>query len=151
MTVSKIHNLKKASLAGVLLVSLLLPGCVGTTAPTEASASPVPVFGNPPVNTEATIRNYLKGSLKDPDSLKGFAVQKPKQGAAWGGIANGFKKEPRWYVCFTYNAKNSYGGYGGQTESLMWFEPTTGKPMGAGNSGTVNSLKNINPYHEFSC
>ena len=75
-----------------------------------------------PADAEASVRRYLKYTLKDPDSMKGFEISEPRLGKYYGGMFNGFKKVPSWYVCFGYNAKNSYGGYTGYKSYVAFFE-----------------------------
>lgn len=114
----------KYSLCG-LLILLMLSACV-QPGPDKKPASDKLIYGAMPAEYEAIIMSYLNNTLKDPDSIKNFAIQEPRKGSVWGGMFNGFKREARWYVCFTYNAKNSYGGYTGQKEYIMWF--SHGKP-----------------------
>ena len=75
-----------------------------------------------PSNTRKYVTDYLNNSLKDPDSLKDFSITEPRKGWWTAGIFNGFKNEPLWYVCYSYNAKNSYGGYVGKKNYVLFFE-----------------------------
>ena len=152
-----ILELTKGTLASVALLTVV--GCVPTTntnqpiiedVPTISSASVADTYGPAPTGTKQTVLSYLERTLKDPESIKGFGIQEPKKGALYGGITNGFKMEPQWYVCYTLNAKNSYGGYVGQTESVMWFK------NGAISQSPPNvtnpfKTKGANEYHQFNC
>lgn len=94
-----------------LLFTLALSGC--SSAP---KAPPINIdAGVKPTSAEAetAVRQYLARSLKDPESLKQFAMRQII-GTGWSrGWANGGGTERGWLVCFEYNAKNSYGGYTG--------------------------------------
>src|SRR5690242_17710272 len=68
---------------------------------------------------ERQIRAYLSDNLKDPDSLKQFEIFFPLRKTRW--LIGGGGAEEGWLVCFTYNAKNSYGGYvGARTHHLVF-------------------------------
>lgn len=150
-------EIAKGTLASVAL--LTAAGCVPTTNASQPmvdnlpTISPVPkadTYGPAPKGTKQTVLSYLQGTLKDPESMKGFGVQEPKKGSLYGGITNGFKMEPQWYVCYTYNAKNSYGGYVGQKEFVMWFKNGS---ISQSPRNVINpfSTKGANPYHQFNC
>lgn len=63
-----------------------------------------------PANLPALIDQYLEGSLKDPYS----AVKRMTRGPRYGHLPSLFvSRPPGWIVCYSINAKNSYGGYGG--------------------------------------
>lgn len=63
---------------------------------------------------ERAVRAYLARALKDPDSLKQFAITFGPSPVQWyRGLINGGGNEQAWLVCFEYNAKNSYGAYTG--------------------------------------
>jgi hypothetical protein len=154
---ANVLELAKGTLASVAL--LTAAGCVPATnanqplvegVPTISSELVADSYGPAPTGTKQIVLSYLARTLKDPESMKGFAIQEPKKGALYGGITNGFKMEPQWYVCYTFNAKNSYGGYTGQTEFVMWFK-----------NGAISQYPSnvINPFetnggnanHQFNC
>lgn len=86
-------------------------------------------FPPKPSDARALVMSYLNSSLKDPDSLKDFSITEPRKGRFYGGMFNGFRKEPAWYVCYTYNAKNSYGGYVGTKRYVQFFEGDVAKSI----------------------
>lgn len=60
---------------------------------------------------EATIRAHLRRNLRDPDSMKDFAMLSGPDIVT--GTNAGLNYEKAWLVCVEYNAKNAYGGYTG--------------------------------------
>ena len=61
---------------------------------------------------ENIARGYLETVLKDPDSLKAFKIIRgPYQRDYLLDIGVPWRRA--YVVCFTYNAKNSYGAYAG--------------------------------------
>ena len=103
-----------------LAVTLALSACGGGQSANVVGEAPTAI-PEKPIKTEQTVRRYLKSTLKDPDSMKGFEITEPRMGKYYGGMFNGFKKVPAWYVCYTYNAKNSYGGYTGYKTDVAFF------------------------------
>ena len=72
--------------------------------------------GPEPTTTQAlaAIDVHLRRSLKDPDSVKQFAVVSGPVLITWyRGLLRGGGHERAWMMCFEYNAKNSYGAYVG--------------------------------------
>jgi hypothetical protein len=63
---------------------------------------------------EDAVRAHLARSLKDPESLKQFAMLGAPVCTKWyrGTFGTG-GMEAAWSVGFEFNAKNSYGGYAG--------------------------------------
>lgn len=100
----------------VAALAMAMGGCVGTKqvnyAGTEASA------GAAPANPEAAIKVYLRRALKDPDSLKDFAIL--SKDIRMCNLPDG-RMTYAWMVNTEYNAKNSYGGYVGLAEHAFWF------------------------------
>jgi hypothetical protein len=95
---------------GLLTLTFLLTGCATTG--TYVSPGPAPTKQE----AERVILDGLRRVLKDPDSLKQFAMDPfPKQVQWYRGLINGGGQEAGWMWCFEYNAKNSYGGYAGLT------------------------------------
>ncbi|RJO75452.1 MAG: hypothetical protein C4523_00020 [Myxococcales bacterium] len=68
-----------------------------------------------------------KGSLwKDPDSIKGASITRPKRHLGW-----------MWHVCIKANAKNSFGGYTGEKEMLIGIHDD-GRVMGLMEDARLN-------------
>lgn len=107
-------SIKLSFLMLVLLFLVILAACA--TVPTSQEMA-VADHGQPPTNIEAQLTYYLRLSLKDPDSLKNLIVGVPKKG--WARSGNGFIYG--YWVDFSYNAKNSYGGYVGQKGECSFF------------------------------
>jgi hypothetical protein len=66
-----------------------------------------------PKNYRAEILAGLRVALKDPGSVRDAAISQPA--LKWMGAGN------RYVVCIRMNAKNSYGGYTGLTETIGIF------------------------------
>lgn len=65
---------------------------------------------------EAVIRAHLGRALRDPESLRDFALLSGPDLVT--GTNAGMNYEKAWLFCVEYNAKNAYGGYTGiATES----------------------------------
>lgn len=91
-----------------LVAGALLAGCASKPPAELPAPGPEPTAAQ----AEKIARDYLARVLKDPDSLKQFALvrgpyRKDYQITRWSPWNSGY------IVCFTYNAKNSYGGYVG--------------------------------------
>jgi hypothetical protein len=101
----------------LFLTAFGITACGGPAiSPIEVNqATGVPVK---PVDAKGEVQRYLKSVLKDPDSLKLLEVSEPKLGKYYGA---GYQRLPSWYVCYTYNAKNSYGGYVGAKKEVTFF------------------------------
>ena len=100
---------------------VVLGGC------TSAAQREAMVHGIEPFDYETTIMFYLDRNLKDPDSLKDFAIlTEPRKGFLNYGA---FEKGPTgknfsnalWYVCIEYRAKNSFGAYTGLEQQAVFF------------------------------
>ena len=94
--------------AGVV-VAMFIAGCaINRPAPPYI---PMSVAGPKPSleQAEPVVRYHLARTLKDPDSLKQFAMRDVRY-AEWRRGGGG---DAGWLACFEFNAKNSYGGYGG--------------------------------------
>lgn len=90
---------------------IVLTACAGREValkPPNLSPGPAPTRAR----AEEIARKYLYESLKDPDSLKQFALTRDPYPRDWQ-----YDRWSTWYsghvICFRYNAKNSYGGYEG--------------------------------------
>ena len=102
----------KVTLGSVLTISaLFLTGCATpNTGERVIDAGPRPSE----VQATAAVMDYLRGTLKDPDSIKQFNIRSGPETITWyRGLINGGGNEQAWLICFEYNAKNSYGGYVG--------------------------------------
>lgn len=78
---------------------LLLAGC---------QTDQQPVSNVPPPDARAAVL-AAKGSLyKDPDSIRSASITAPRRHGGW-----------MWHVCVRANAKNSFGGYTGETDMLV--------------------------------
>ena len=139
--------------SAILLLAIALSACVpaqpttGGMATQENTVGP----GPKPIHSRATVLKYLDSTLRDPDSLKDFSISEPRLGKMYGGVFNGFKKDPGWYVCFTYNAKNAYGGYTGSSTYVQWFRNDQLATRPGYDSPAPISVSVANPYDEFSC
>ena len=70
----------------------------------------------PPANWRQVIDTKLASYLKDPYS----AVKQVTRGPRYGAIKTGvFQHVYGWGVCYSINAKNSYGGYAGARDFLI--------------------------------
>lgn len=93
-------------------------------------ATPMPQqqdIGPKPENYETRATEYIREKLKDPDSMKNIKVGAIRDGICrTGGLmfANRVVGPTMrgWVVPVSYNAKNSFGGYIGQTENYVWFQ-----------------------------
>lgn len=83
---------------------------------------------------EQAIRAHLRRTLRDPDSLRDFAMLSGP--TLTTGTTAGGNYEQVWLVCVEYNAKNAYGGYTGiATESY---------PLRFSSSGGLEIISRIN-------
>lgn len=90
------------------LLAIIIAGCA--TIPTGQIIEPA---GPAPTRSQAegVILSTLARTLRDPESLRQFAINGEPQIA--NGTTAGRNIEQGWLVCFEYNAKNGYGGYTG--------------------------------------
>jgi len=110
------ENEMKTTLIACAFALALLTGCV-TPPPTEqqiASAS----LGPPPANPEPAIKAYLSHVLKDPDSLR-LRAEPTRRG--WYRASARGENRFGWVVACSVNAKNSFGGYGGEEPWMFFF------------------------------
>lgn len=109
----------RATIGGVLRVI----GTLGLTAALSCCAATAPPpevlsaldYGPYPEDHETIVRNYLQGTLKDPESARLRLASRPD--TRWQTLFG--KLHYGWRVCYFVNAKNSYGGYTG--EHLYYF------------------------------
>jgi len=109
----------KTIMKACLLMSLLLSIGACATAPSTQELA-VANYGDPPSRLEEVITLYLKETLKDPDSLKNLRIGIPRKG--WTKTNYGKDVLYGHWVGFSYNAKNSYGGYVGQKTYCAFFQ-----------------------------
>ena len=136
-------NLKKMGFVALALLS----GCMGNSV-SKVETAQTPAELVKPSGYEPKLRDYALSLLKDPDSMKAFEVTEPEIGRYYGGMFNGFKYEQRYYVCYRFNAKNSFGGYVGVKQHVAFFEGneihfTGNNPAATGGGG--------NGYNQYSC
>lgn len=96
-------------LSALCLFIMLLSSCATTPNQTDLASAD---YGLPPTNLEETINEYLKETLIDPDSLKNLRIGTYKKG--WARTNYGKTILYGYWVMYSYNAKNRYGGYTGQ-------------------------------------
>ena len=90
----------------IVLTALLLGGCVSAPTSEEMTSAD---YGPPPKDYEATVREYLSHTLKDPYSYDLKFLFEPRKD--WSGL--GARKQFGYAVCANVNAKNSFGAYTG--------------------------------------
>lgn len=114
----------------------LLIGCAPQkTIPTDAQVGP------PPAAPEVSVNQWLQATLKDPDSVKALRIGPPRKGGWWTGVQNQ-GLVPKWYVCASFNAKNSFGAYAGASNYALFF---TGETV-------TNSYEGLtDDWHNFDC
>ena len=96
----------------VLISFVALVGGCATKPTLEELASAD--YGQYPSNYELIIKNYMQGTLKDPNSARYQFLNSPKSG--WTNLGG---KKFGYIVCVYINAKNSYGGYVGNRMSYF--------------------------------
>lgn len=93
-----------------LMLLCVLPACGPAVGPaTEATDDP----GRFPTEYKSLAKNALRESLKDPDSMKDFAVGTPRPIKAFNGLLFGGGYTSFYRICMAANAKNGFGGYTG--------------------------------------
>lgn len=79
-------------------------------------ASPAAAQDAYPTNYRQIIQDALPSVLKDPMSAQVQELRGPR----WGHFrAIGAKSVDAWMVCYSINAKNSYGAYAGATTYMF--------------------------------
>ena len=107
----------KRALLPMMLVALC--GCATTTSRPTTDAEAQAIAGPMPdqIEAEKFIFENIKSRLKDPDSIKQFRISMGPifvNKDVWMGLINGGNRRViGWLYCAEYNAKNSYGAYGG--------------------------------------
>jgi hypothetical protein len=144
-----------ASLAAFVLL-VTVAGCATPfrDRPTDeqiAEASASGAFGAPPDKYEAAINEWLRLSLKDPDSVKSLKISPPMKGWSFeaGALLVNERKDWGW-VCFVeYNAKNSYGGYVGLKSYRYFFKDGAIKATSTRSTSGENGIIGIATVAEF--
>lgn len=100
----------KAMTLAIGISAAALAGCA--TVP-DAAGTVIQEAGARPTKAAAVaaIRAHMTRTLRDPDTVKQFAVLKgpiPLEARTTGGAI-----ERAWLVCVEYNAANAYGGFVG--------------------------------------
>ena len=121
-----------------ILLSLLclgvgsIGGCASTPTSEElATAS----FGEYPSDYQNVIRNHLRETLKDPDSLRDLEMTAPRKAFFRESLYDSMHYG--WVSLVTFNAKNSFGGYVGRRGYFAMF-------------GTAGSMREWLPAEEVS-
>lgn len=147
--------MKKLLLAGLVGLSVsVMVGCVSRpTYPVTPMKQERPMdkidfskadYGKYPENYKAIIENAAKDILKDPDSAKFSDWFEPKKEVMFENSEPLFG----YSVCFSLNAKNSYGGYTGKKPYWAMIK-----------NGVVKRMHNTNEYpykmifigHDITC
>lgn len=101
----------------LIAIALLLGGCA--TAPDPVF--PESAYGPPPANWRSVTLSYIKSQLKDPYSAKIRLADQPPQKTAVPIVMGYGKREAGYQVLAYVNAKNSYGGYTGESLVTVYF------------------------------
>ena len=127
--------MKKTAVALAALI-LILAGCAPTHSvrisddEVKARIGPMP----DEAKAEEAILKDLKPKLKDPDSVKQFRIVKGPifvNHDVWVGlIYGGTRHVEGWLYCAEYNAKNSYGAYGGAEQIAFLLSNANGGYLG---------------------
>ena len=98
------------------------PPSPAPAAPLPPPEPPDPKYGPRPEYAARTYaREYLKATLKDPDSMKDFDASGPTQQT----VGKGKNALSGWAVVFQVNAKNGFGGYTGTKRGLLLIKNET--------------------------
>jgi hypothetical protein len=98
----------KVMIGTAMAAAVLLSGCAAPDQATLAAAD----YGTYPADYRTDVSRYLDDTLKDPASAQVEYLADPHQGFIRKNI--GAQPIYGYRVCFTLNAKNSYGGYTGK-------------------------------------
>ena len=103
---------------------ILLSACATSPPLTENEIDPGPY----PSNYEDIIRQHLKQTLFDPDSLRDLSVPAPTKLLVKSNYRDfGIREGQYVYECkyVWYNAKNQMGGYTGKKPHIFWIRNGT--------------------------
>lgn len=77
-------------------------------------------YGKYPDDYEKIVKDYMGGVLKDPESARYRFDSSPTKSYAPAETKQGIRY--CWVVNFKVNAKNGYGGYGGEQIGVVWIK-----------------------------
>lgn len=103
--------------AVIAFLGFLLAGCAGVPGGNFVGGNTEQDRGALPPNYKAQVEQTLKSTLKDPYSAVinvGDAIASTCQIGIYGPFYG-------WAVPVTYNAKNSFGAFTGETSAYFWF------------------------------
>ena len=100
----------------VISCSFLLFGC-GASRPTPQQLTSAN-YGERPKNIESLITDHVKETLIDPDSMKNLKIGQPQRG--WTLTNYGKTILYGYWVRYSLNAKNRFGGYTGQQQQCAF-------------------------------
>jgi hypothetical protein len=107
----------------VVGVALALTACAAPpTAREMALASNVQGPASEEIAHRAVIE-YFSHELKDPESAR-YSFLSPVNGVMVMSPLLGGSRAVGWFICGTVNAKNSFGGYTGESTFFAYFDPT---------------------------
>jgi hypothetical protein len=122
---------KAAAFIILIVPSLLLGGCAPAPVREYRTLQPNPeqisaaeqqgLFGECPQDLAKLAQDYMRTMLKDPYTVRDFAVVGPAAKAWYYGPGpTGRGHQYGWAFPVQYNAKNSYGGYTGLRTHMMF-------------------------------
>jgi hypothetical protein len=144
----------RATIAACVLLTVASCATPFRDRPTDeqiAEANASDAYGPSPNNYEAAINEWLRLSLKDPESVKNLKITPPMKGWCFeaGALLVNEKKDWGW-VCFVeYNAKNSYGGYVGLKSYRYFFKGEAIRATGTRSISGENGLIGIATVDEY--
>lgn len=112
--------------AFVIASALMLCGC-NTTSESETVSPP---------DAKAAILAYKNRLWKDADSIKGAAITAP------------YRNIGQWHVCVRANAKNAFGGYTGEKDSVIVLYDD-GRPEVISSDAPICESKARTPFPEL--
>lgn len=132
------HRVTTILIAGVFF---LIGGCsskVTVNSPTNEMLKTAD-YGPKPTNVKQDLQDYFDRVLKDPHSVQLKSITEPEKGYLYIPKETTWKGERRyvdldyhpvygWFSCVTYDAKNSYGGYVGWNQLVMFYVKGNEKP-----------------------
>lgn len=97
------------------LIAIALAGCASPGGGLTTASAPAPKTIQEPYPTEwrHKVAAFVKANWKDPASIRDAELAAPVVEIIPANLNIAFA--PRWVVCVSLNAKNSFGGYTGKT------------------------------------
>ena len=123
---------------GALSILALLSGCNAQSL-YQSNVRPE-LSGEYPANYKRLIKQYVQMNFKDPDSIKNASISKPIQGQVL--------LQQGWIVCLRANAKNSYGGYVGLSNTNFLIKNS--EILLAQDWGQAPDCSHGSPYEKWS-